>query len=140
MGAGESQINGTTMCHNLILTAKREAATPGMAFSGHGGDYWGHYSFVAKTSLNLSFALFMLARNATPGGETDFFGWSTGAPPGDYWNTAAWHWNDTAALYTKQYGEPKGTATVVGDVWTRVYRQATFTVDCKTLTAAGTMH
>ena len=49
----------------------------------------------------------MLARNATPGGEIDFFGWSLGAPPGDYWNSAAWHWSDTAALYTKEYGKPK---------------------------------
>ena len=64
---GESKINGSTMCNNLIRTAQKEAATPGMAFSGHGGDYWGHYNFVEKTSLNLSFALFMLARNATPG-------------------------------------------------------------------------
>ena len=39
-------------------------------------------------------------------------GHDPGASPGDYWNSAAWHWNDTAALYTKRYGEPKGRATV----------------------------
>ena len=134
---GESKINGTTMCHNLIRTAQKEAATLGMAFSAHGGDYWNHYSFVEKTSLNLSFALFMLARNATPGGELDFFGWSTGAPPGNFWNSAAWHWSDTAALYTASYGEAQGLATVKGDVWTRKYEHVTFTVDCKSLAASG---
>ena len=134
---GESKINGSTMCHNLIRTAQREAATPGMAFSGHAGDYWNHYPSVQKASLDFGFALFMLARNATAGGEIDFFGWSTGAPPGNYWNSAAWHWNDTAALYTKRYGEPKGLATVRGDVWTRVYDETTFTVDCANLTATA---
>ena len=71
------------------------------------------------------------------GGEIDFFGWSTGAPPGNYWNSAAWHWNDTAALFTKRYGEPKGLATVKGGIWTRTYEQVTFTVDCASLTAAA---
>ena len=57
------------------------------------------------------------------------------APPGNYWNSAAWHWNDTAALYTKHYGEPLGVATRQGDVWTRSYQHAAFRVDCATLAA-----
>ena len=48
-----------------MIAAQREAATPNMAFSAHGGSYWAHYNYVEKTSLDLSLALFMLARNAT---------------------------------------------------------------------------
>ena len=36
-----------------------------------------NYNYVEKTSLSLSFALFMLTRNATVGGAADWFGWST---------------------------------------------------------------
>ena len=36
-----------------------------------------NYGYVEKTSLSLSFALFMLTRNATAGGAADWFGWST---------------------------------------------------------------
>ena len=37
-----------------------------MAFSAHSGSYWVNYGLVEKTSLDLSFALFTLARNAGP--------------------------------------------------------------------------
>ena len=83
---GPSGIDGSTMCMNLIRTAQREAATPSVAFSAHGGSYWETYNFVEKTSLDLSFALFMLARNATAGGEMDWFGWSTK----QFWYTRNW--------------------------------------------------
>ena len=83
---GPSGIDGSTMCMNLIRTAQREAATPNVAFSAHGGSYWENYNFVEKTSLDLSFALFMLARNATAGGEMDWFGWSTK----QFWYTRNW--------------------------------------------------
>merc|ERR1712060_86234 len=63
--SGPSGIDGSTMCMNLIRTAQREAATPNMAFSAHGGTYSVNYPYVAPSSLNLTFALFMMTRNAT---------------------------------------------------------------------------
>lgn len=129
------------MCMNLMTTAMREAATPNMAFSAHSGDYWNHYSFVQKTSLDFNFAMFMVARNATEGAEQDYFGWSTK----DYWYTRNWSWNETASLYGKDYGYASGAATQSGTVWKRSYggkgtldtsAVTTFSVDCSSLTAS----
>ena len=122
--------NATTMCHNTIRTAMREAANPDMAFAVHSGDYQGGVS-----NLNLSFAIFMMARNGTIGAARDWFSWSSGASPGDFWTTAAWHWQDTAALYTREWGLPLRAAATLsgGAVWRREYEHATITVDCATL-------
>ena len=131
---GPSGIDGQTMCNNLIRTAQREAATPNMAFSAHGGSYWLNYAYVQKTSLDLSFGLFMMARNATVGGEMDFFGWSTH----EFWYTRNWNWSETESFYTRAYGIAKGVATAQGHVWTRDYEHARFSVDCSTLQAMMT--
>ena len=50
----QPRVNGSTMCHNTIQTAMREAATPDLAFAVHGGSY------NSLASLNLTFAIFML--------------------------------------------------------------------------------
>lgn len=116
-------INGSTMCHNMIETAMRQAAFPNMAFAVHGGTY------NSQSSLNLTFAMFMLARNGMPGTPIDFFSWSTG----DYWMTHDWSWKNTSALYEHKWGLPRGTAQRNGSVWTRVYSGATISLDCSTL-------
>ena len=54
-----ARVNGSEMCHNTIRTAMMEAAAPDMAFAVHGGNY------SSLCSLNLTFAIFMLARNGT---------------------------------------------------------------------------
>ena len=90
-----------------------------------------NYGYVEKTSLSLSFALFMLTRNATAGGAADWFGWSTE----QFWYTRNWHWQETAPFFTKSYGAAKAAATAAGQVWTRQYERATFTVDWATLQA-----
>ena len=73
----------------------------------------------------------MLTRNATAGGAADWFGWSTE----QFWYTRNWHWQETAPFFTKSYGAAKAAATADGQVWTRQYERATFTVDCATLQA-----
>ena len=93
----------------------------------------------------------MLTRNATAGGAADWFGWSTevinpSSQTGWYmvdgtvcaqqfWYTRNWHWQETAPFFTKSYGAAKAAATADGQVWTRQYERATFTVDCATLQA-----
>lgn len=64
-----------------------------------------------------------------PGHPKDWFSWSTGG----FWQTRDWHWNETAALYTRGWGLPKGLATRAGSVWRREYEAAVVTVDCATL-------
>eukprot|EP01043_Picozoa_sp_COSAG02_P062960 COSAG02_NODE_8810_length_2436_cov_445.264869_5_plen_81_part_00 len=76
----------------------------------------------------------MLARNASVGGEMDWFGWSTG----QFWYTRNWNWSETASLYTKRYGKAQGVAIAQGDTWTRTYEHAEFSVDCSTFTATIT--
>jgi len=81
LGAGAEawgQVDGATMCNNLLTTGILEAAAEHLAFSAHAGDYWKVYNQVQKTSLDLTFAMFMVARNGTVGAPADFFGWSTG--------------------------------------------------------------
>ena len=111
----------STMCHNLMATAVKESATENLAFSAHGGNY------TASTTLELTFAMFMVARNATAGGEMDYYGWST-AP---YWYSRDWKYNETAALFNQDYGEALGPPMRDGQVWSRRYQRATFSVDCQ---------
>jgi hypothetical protein len=121
--SSSSKANGTEMCHNTIMTAMREAAIPNMAFAGHGGNY------SDRCSLDLTFAIFMIARNGLIGQPIDFIQWSTGR----YWNTKNWNWTETASLYTHDWGLPKGLGTRSGSVWQREYERAVITVDCATL-------
>ena len=49
--------------------------------------------------------------------------------------------SDTAAmyLYLRECGQAVGTAIRVGQVYSRAYEHATFTVDCATLTSTMAM-
>lgn len=42
-------------------------------------------------------------------------------------------------LYLREYGQAVGTAIRVGQVYSRAYEHATFTVDCATLTSTMAM-
>ena len=118
-----ARVNGSEMCHNTIRTAMMEAAAPDMAFAVHGGNY------SSLCSLNLTFAIFMLARNGTLGAPADWFSWSTGG----FWESRDWSWEETASLYTTDWGLPKGLAVNSGDVWRREYEKAVVSLDCATL-------
>ena len=57
----------------------------------------------------------------------DYYGWST-AP---YWYSRDWKYNETAALFNQDYGEALGPPMRDGQVWSRRYQRATFSVDCQ---------
>ena len=96
-----------------------------LAFAAHGGDY----NSGTRGSLDLAFAIFMLAKNGVLGQPKDSFSWSTGG----YWETKDWSWDETEALYTGDYGAPKAAAVLTGSVWRREFERCVVTVDCATL-------
>jgi len=122
--------DGTAMCQNLVATSIFETQHAGVGISVHGGNY------TATETLELSFALFMIVRNAEPGQHEDWFGWSSGP---DFWHDRDWSWNTTAPLYSTQWGKAiTPTITVSPGVYKRGYEGGNFEVDCHSLKATIT--